>query len=55
METDGKDARIDKEITTVVTLTDFNHQKFYTQYDEAIKLIKDKHSMFTINCGAFSG
>ena len=47
METNGKDARIDKEITTVVTLTDFDAQKFYTQYDEAIKLIKDKHSMFT--------
>jgi hypothetical protein len=47
METNGKDARIDKEITTVVTLTDFDVQKFYTQYDEAIKLIKDKHSMFT--------
>jgi hypothetical protein len=47
METNGKDARIDKEITTVVTLTDFDGPKFYAQYDEAIKLVKDKHSMFT--------
>jgi hypothetical protein len=47
METNGKDAKIDKETTTVVTLTDFNNQKFYSQYDEAINLIKDKHAMFT--------
>jgi hypothetical protein len=47
METNGKDARIDGETPTVVSLTDFNVQKFYEQYDEAIKLVKDKHSMFT--------
>jgi DNA topoisomerase-3 len=31
METNGKDARIDKETTTVVSLTDFNVQKLYEQ------------------------
>jgi len=47
METNGKDARIDKETTTVVSLTDFNVQKLYEQYDEVVNLVKDKHSMFT--------
>ena len=47
METAGKDARIDKEVISVVTLTDFDHQKFYAQYSDAVNLIKDKHSMFT--------
>lgn len=47
METNGKDGKVNGEQTTIVILTDFNHEKFYTQYDESIKLIKDKHIMFT--------
>jgi len=47
MKTNGKDGRFDKKETTVATLANFDYTKFYTQYDEAINLIKDKHSIFT--------
>ena len=47
MKTNGKDGRFDKKETTVATLTNFDGTKFYDQYDEAINLIKDKHSIFT--------
>ena len=47
MKTNGKDGRFDKKETTVATLTNFDAAKFYNQYDEAINLIKDKHSIFT--------
>lgn len=47
MKTNGKDGRFDKKETTVATISNFDFSKFYTQYDEAINLIKDKHSIFT--------
>ncbi len=47
VKTNGKDGRFDKKETTVATLANFDYTKFYTQYDEAINLIKDKHSIFT--------
>ncbi len=47
MKTTGKDGRFDKKQTTVATITNFDASKFYDQYDEAIKLISEKHSIFT--------
>lgn len=47
MKSNGKDGRFDKENVTVASLTNFNGPAFYNQYDEAIELIKDKHSIFT--------
>jgi hypothetical protein len=47
MKTNGKDAKFDNKNTVVATLSNFDGGKFYDQYDEAIKLIKDKHSLFT--------
>jgi hypothetical protein len=47
MKTNGKDAKLDGGQTTVATLTDFDASKFYDSYDEAINLIKDKHTIFT--------
>ena len=49
MSSSGKDAKFEKDNISVITLTDFNDSKFYEQYDEAINLIKNKHSMFTDN------
>lgn len=49
IKSNGKDGRFDKAQTTVGSLTNFDASKFYDQYDEAINLIKDKHSIFTTN------
>jgi hypothetical protein len=47
IKTTGKDGRFDKKETTVATISNFDASKFYDQYDEAVKLISEKHSIFT--------